>query len=109
MSADLGCHGANTLNKHLAIGSIAVTDEIARSLVPSTGLSESYPHLAAAGRRQGSIDHLQLVGIAEAPDVNNPVARLPHDELLATHGKKTFRGCLPGRDVAFWHEADERH
>jgi hypothetical protein len=36
------------------------------------------PHLAAAGRRQGSIDHLQLVGTAEAPDLNNPVARLSH-------------------------------
>jgi hypothetical protein len=35
----------------------------------------SDPHLAPAGRRQGSVDHLQLVGTAEAPDLNNPVAR----------------------------------
>ena len=33
-------HGANTSDEYLTIGSIAVTDEIARSLVPSTGLSE---------------------------------------------------------------------
>lgn len=33
-------HGANTPDKHLTIGLIAVTDEIAWSLVPPTGLSE---------------------------------------------------------------------
>src|SRR5207248_11268557 len=31
-----------------------------------------------ASRRQVSVDYLQLIGIAEAPDLNNPVARLPH-------------------------------
>jgi hypothetical protein len=33
-------HGANTSDEYLTIGSITVTDEIAWSLVPSTGLSE---------------------------------------------------------------------
>ena len=33
-------HGANTPNKHLTIGSIAVTDEITRSLVPSARINE---------------------------------------------------------------------
>ena len=33
-------HGANTSDEYLAIGSIAVTDEVAWSLVPSAGLSE---------------------------------------------------------------------
>ena len=33
-------HGANTPNKWLTIGSVAVTDEITGSLVPSAGLSE---------------------------------------------------------------------
>ena len=33
-------HGTNTPNEYLAIGSIAVTDEVAWSLVPSAGLSE---------------------------------------------------------------------
>jgi hypothetical protein len=32
--------------------------------------------LAPAGRRQGSFDHLEPVGTAEAPDLNDPVARL---------------------------------
>jgi len=36
------------------------------------------PHLAPAGGRQGSVDHLQPVGITEAGDSNNPVARLHH-------------------------------
>ena len=34
------------------------------------------PHLAPGGCRHGSADHLQLVGTAEAPDLNNPVAWL---------------------------------
>ena len=33
-------HNTNTSDEYLAIGSIAVTDEIAWSLVPSAGLSE---------------------------------------------------------------------
>src|SRR5271165_1045038 len=33
-------HGANTSDEYLTIGSIAVAHEIARSLVPSTGLSK---------------------------------------------------------------------
>jgi hypothetical protein len=36
------------------------------------------PHLAPAGGRQGSVDHREPVGIAEAPDLNDPVARLRH-------------------------------
>ena len=36
------------------------------------------PHLAPAGRRQRSVDHLEPVGTAEAPDLNNAVARLSH-------------------------------
>jgi ABC transporter substrate binding protein len=39
------------------------------------------PHLAPASRRQGSVDHLQLVDTAEAPELNNPVARLPHGRI----------------------------
>src|SRR6516164_10564462 len=34
------------------------------------------PHLARAGPRQWSIDHLEPFWTAEAPDLNNPVARL---------------------------------
>jgi hypothetical protein len=33
-------------------------------------------HFAPTGYRQGSVDYLQLIGTAEAPDLNNPVARL---------------------------------
>ena len=40
------------------------------------------PHLAPAGRRQGSVDdHLEPVGIAEARDLNNTVARLSHGRI----------------------------
>jgi hypothetical protein len=35
-------------------------------------------HLAPPGRRQGSVDHLQPFGTAEAPDFNNSVALLSH-------------------------------
>ena len=34
--------------------------------------------LARDRRRQGSVDYFDHVGIAEAPDLNNPVARLAH-------------------------------
>src|SRR5262249_54973865 len=34
------------------------------------------PHLARAGRRQRSVHHLELLGIAETPDADDPVARL---------------------------------
>src|SRR5262249_20288776 len=37
-SVDLGCPGTNTPKEHLAIGSIAVADEVAWSPVPSAGL-----------------------------------------------------------------------
>ena len=40
----------------------------------------AHPDLALARIRQGSLDHLQPVGIAEAPDLNNPVARLSHSD-----------------------------
>jgi hypothetical protein len=40
------------------------------------------PHLAPAGRRQWSVDHLEPVGTAEAPDLKNPVARLSHGRVL---------------------------
>jgi hypothetical protein len=40
------------------------------------------PYLAAAGRRQDSVDHLQPVGTPEAADLNNPIARLCHGRLL---------------------------
>ena len=39
------------------------------------------PHFAPAGRRQGRGDHLQLLGTAEAPDLDNPVARLCHEQI----------------------------
>ena len=43
-------------------------------------------HLAPPGRRQGSVDHVQPVGTAEAPDLNNPVAGLSHGaDSWATH------------------------
>ena len=42
------------------------------------------PHLAPAGCRQGSVDHLQLVGIAEATELNNPVVRLA-DAVFVSH------------------------
>jgi hypothetical protein len=36
------------------------------------------PHLAPAGGRQRRVDHLQTLGITEAVDLNNPIARLNH-------------------------------
>jgi hypothetical protein len=36
------------------------------------------PHLTPAGGRQGSVDYLQPLGITEAADSNNPIARLHH-------------------------------
>ena len=49
------------------------------------------PHLAPAGRRHGSVDHLQPIGTAEVPDFNNPVARLFHGMpgSLAVRGPST--------------------
>jgi hypothetical protein len=32
------------------------------------------PHLALAGFRQWSVDHFEAVGIAELPDLNDPIA-----------------------------------
>src|SRR5262249_22513590 len=43
-------------------------------------------HLTPAGRRQGSFDHLEPVGTAEAPDLNNLVARLSHGQIPSTGG-----------------------
>ncbi len=40
-----------------------------------------HSHLAPLRSRQGSVDHLQPVGTAEAPDLNNPVARLSHGRI----------------------------
>ena len=34
-----------------------------------------------AGLRQRSVDHLQLIGTAEAPNLNNPIARLDHGRI----------------------------
>jgi hypothetical protein len=53
--------------------------------VHHAGREHADPYLAAAGRRQGSVDNLQLVGTAEAPDLNNPVARLRHRRIPCTH------------------------
>jgi hypothetical protein len=39
------------------------------------------PHLASAGRRYGSVDHLQSVGIAESADLNDTVPQLRHGRL----------------------------
>jgi hypothetical protein len=36
------------------------------------------PHFAPAGGGQGSVDHLQPLGITEAADSNNTIARLHH-------------------------------
>ena len=38
-------------------------------------------HFASSGCRQGSFDHLQLIGTAEAPDLNYLVARLSDDRI----------------------------
>jgi hypothetical protein len=43
------------------------------------------PHLAYAGRWQGSVDHLQPVGPAEAPELNNSVAGLAHIKVVSRH------------------------
>ena len=43
------------------------------------------PHLAAAGRRQRSVNHLQAIVTAELPDLNNPVARLFHGQSRRSH------------------------
>jgi hypothetical protein len=39
-------------------------------------------HLAPSGNWQGSVDDCELLGTAEAPDLNNPVARLAHGSLM---------------------------
>jgi len=39
-------------------------------------------HLARTCRRQRSVDHFQLLGTAEAPELNNAVARLVHVAIL---------------------------
>ncbi len=41
----------------------------------------AHAHLARAGRRQGSVHHVQPVGTSEASDLNNPVARLVHGRI----------------------------
>jgi hypothetical protein len=38
------------------------------------------------------VNHLQLVGTAEAPDLNNPIARLIHGR-FAPHGSRRFAVC----------------
>jgi len=62
------------------------------------------PHLAPAGRRQGSVSHIQPIGIAEAPDLNNPVARfsrgrIPGDSRSCARAGKAAKTCdsLRGR------------
>jgi hypothetical protein len=45
------------------------------------------PHLPSAGCRQGSVDDRQLVSAAEAPDLDNPIARLAHARIPT--GRKT--------------------
>ena len=47
-------HGANTPNKYLTIGSIAVTDEITRSLVPSAGLDQLLGNPLRGWMRRGA-------------------------------------------------------
>src|SRR5262249_52685467 len=42
--------------------------------VLDAGREHANPHLAAAGRRQGSLDDLQAVGLTEARDLNHSVA-----------------------------------
>ena len=44
-------------------------------------VEDAHSHLAPLRSRQGSVDHLQPVGTAEAPDLNNPVARLSHGRI----------------------------
>lgn len=44
--------------------------------MPTRAGEHAHSHLAPPGRRPGSVDHLQPVGTAEAPDLDNPVARL---------------------------------
>jgi hypothetical protein len=38
-------------------------------------------HLTLAGRWQGSVDHLQIFGTAEAPELDDPVTRLTHGRI----------------------------
>ena len=49
--------------------------------VLDAGGEHADPHLAPPGRRHGSVDHFELIGTAEAPDLNNPVARLAHGRI----------------------------
>ena len=44
----------------------------------------AHPYLAPAGPRQRSVDYLQLVGAAEPPQLNNPIARLIHGPVRAS-------------------------
>jgi hypothetical protein len=52
-------------------------------------------YLAPGGRRQGSVDHLKPVGTAEAPDLNNPVARLGHRRTPCNTCSRARAGKLP--------------
>jgi len=38
----------------------------------------AHPHLARSGRWHGGLDHLESIGTAEAPDLNNAVVRIGH-------------------------------
>ena len=53
------------------------------------------PDLAPAGRRQRSVNHLQPVGTAEAPDLNNRIARLTHGRVRASRIAEVYGLLVP--------------
>jgi hypothetical protein len=55
--------------------------------VLQTRREHTNPYLAPPGYRQRSIDNFKPIGTAEAPDLNNAVARLVHDGMNAQAGR----------------------
>jgi hypothetical protein len=70
-------HGANTLTEHLAIRSIAIMDQVARSLLPTTGLDQ-LPGNPFCGR------------MCCGPEPQNPASVIPQDEQTV---QKPERDC----------------
>ena len=67
--------------------------------VLQTGGEHADAHLAPAGRWHRSVDHLQPVGIAEALELNDPVAQLSHGLPYGPHPGARRKMCRFGRPI----------
>jgi len=73
-------------------------------------------YLASAGHRQWRVNNLDHVGIAETPDLNNPIARLAHGSALTCGAAISTETEMPSLrrikftakkcDVRYWPKAD---